>query len=97
MTSSPQGPAEPAETPEPPASTQPVDPSDDSLSVPQEYVLRDGESVSFTAPSDGTAHIVVNVVPPQRSSGFFGSCFQGCGCLLIILVVFSIIGSLIGR
>ncbi|MFM6973675.1 MAG: hypothetical protein ACKOXM_00775 [Agromyces sp.] len=61
--------------------------------VPREVNLRDGESVRFEIPTEGTPHIVVNVVPPQRSSGFLSSCFQGCGCILIILVVLGIIGS----
>lgn len=63
--------------------------------VSEEITLRDGESVSFTAPDEGTAHIVVNVVPPQRSTGFFGSCLQGCGCLVLIIVILSALGSVI--
>ncbi|MFM2411847.1 MAG: hypothetical protein RLZZ587_180 [Actinomycetota bacterium] len=94
-TNIPQEPTEPTEPSE--NGTVSGDVQKPATEPAQEYVLRDGESVSFTATSDGTANIVVNVVPPQRSSGFFSSCFQGCGCLVIIVVVFSIIGSLIGR
>ena len=72
----------------------PGDPAGDDSSPPEEVALRDGDTVSFTAPTDGTTHIVVNVVPPERSTGFFASCLQGCGCLIVIIVVLGAIGSL---
>jgi len=71
----------------------PGDPAGDDSPPPEEVTLRDGDTVSFTAPTDGTTHIVVNVVPPERSTGFFGSCLQGCGCLIVIIVVLGAIGS----
>lgn len=62
---------------------------------PTEITLRDGETITFEAPRDGTAHVVVNVVPPQRSIGFFSSCVQGCGCLVLVVLILSAIGSFI--
>ena len=70
------------------------DPADCDDSLPEEITLRDGDTVSFTAPTDGTTNIVVNVVPPERSTGFIGSCLQGCGCLIVIIVVLGALGSL---
>ena len=70
------------------------DPADRDDSLPEEITLRDGDTVSFTAPTDGTTNIVVNVVPPERSTGFIGSCLQGCGCLIVIIVVLGALGSL---
>lgn len=75
--------------PQEPADVPPEQPGE-----PTEITLRDGESVSFSAP-DGTSNIIVNVAPPQRSTGFFASCLQGCGCLVLVLVILGIAGSLI--
>lgn len=79
-------------------STIPPNPADDPTErdnpPPEEMTLRDGDTVSFTAPTDGTTNIVVNVVPPERSTGFVGSCLQGCGCLIVIIVVLGALGSL---
>lgn len=75
---------------------QPGEGSSDSgatSDAPTEVTLSDGESVTFTAPADGSTHIVVNVSPPQRSTGFFSSCLQGCGCLALVVVVLAIIGT----
>jgi hypothetical protein len=76
---------------------EPAEPNDQSASAPDEITLRDGESVRFTAPLDGETHIVVNVVPPQRSTGLVGSCLQGCGCLVVAVVILGLIGSVVGR
>lgn len=73
---------------------EPGVPADDSGSTPDALTLRDGESTNVRIPTDGSTHIVVNVVPPQRSVGFFSSCLQGCGCLVFVVVILGIIGSL---
>ncbi|MEY4396424.1 MAG: hypothetical protein RLZZ40_180 [Actinomycetota bacterium] len=62
---------------------------------PQEFTLKDGESISISAPQDGTTHVTVNIAPSGRSQGFFTSCLQGCGCVVLILVVLAIIGSFV--
>lgn len=91
----PQEPTEPTNQPdERPASAEP---SEGPAAPHTEITLRDGESVSFSAPTDGETHIVVNVVPPQRSIGLFGSCLQGCGCLFVAFVILGMIGSVLGR
>jgi hypothetical protein len=73
---------------------EPGVPADDSGSTPDEITLRDGETTNVSVPLDGSTNIVVNVVPPQRSAGFFSSCLQGCGCLVFVVVILGIIGSL---
>lgn len=75
------------------SSDRPTADGSSTAGIPQEVTLNDGDSITFTAPTDGTTHIVVNVAPPQRSTGFFSSCFQGCGCLLLIIVALSIVGA----
>ena len=62
---------------------------------PQEFTLKDGESISIAAPQDGTTHVTVNIAPPARSQGLFTSCLQGCGCVVLILVALAVIGSFI--
>ena len=73
---------------------EPAEDGSEQPGEPTEITLRDGESVTFSAP-DGAAHIVVNIAPPERSTGFFSSCLQGCGCLVLVLVIIGLVGSLI--
>lgn len=76
------------------ASTPPVDGTEPAdTPVTHEVTLRDGESVTFSAPADGTAHIVVNVVQPPRPTSFFGSCLEGCGCLFVIGLIIAFISA----
>lgn len=63
--------------------------------------LAPGESVSFEAPDGGTQHIVVNVVGgsgdsnrPQSPLGCIWSIFQGCGCLVLVVLAIGFFGSL---
>lgn len=79
-------PQDPAEEPVDPAPTDPDT---------QEVTLRDGESVSIEVPMGTNPNIVVNVVPPQRSVGFFTSCLQGCGCVALVLLALAFIGSFV--
>jgi hypothetical protein len=74
---------------------EPGEPTDDNSTTPDEITLRDGESASVRVPTDGSTNIVVNVVPPQRSNGFFSSCLQGCGCLVLVLVILAVFGSFV--
>jgi hypothetical protein len=71
----------------------PSTPDDPATVSNEEVVLHDGESVTLNIPSESTTHLVVNVVQPPRATGFFGSCMQGCGCLVIVAFVLAAIGS----
>ncbi|MFM6968188.1 MAG: hypothetical protein ACKOWN_04580 [Microbacteriaceae bacterium] len=62
---------------------------------PQEVTVHDGESVSISVPTDGATHVTVNMIPPARSTGFLSSCLQGCGCLVVVVVVLGLLGSLV--
>ena len=69
--------------------------SEAPISTPTEITLRDGDSVTLEVGAESPTHLVVNVVPPQRSTGFLSSCLQGCGCLVIVMIVLAVIGSFI--
>lgn len=40
-------------------------------------------------------NITINVVQPPRSTGFFTSCLQGCGCAVVLLLILAACGSFI--
>jgi hypothetical protein len=66
-----------------------------------EFTMSPGESISFEVPRGTDQNITVNVVGGVGSGGtprtLFGcvwSVFQGCGCIVLLLIAIGFIGSL---
>jgi hypothetical protein len=68
-----------------------------------EFTMSAGESISFEVPRGTDQNITVNVVggagsggTPQTLFGCVWSVFQGCGCIVLLLIAIGFIGSLFG-
>ena len=66
-----------------------------------EFTMSAGESISFEVPRGTDQNITVNVVggagsggTPQTLFGCVWSVFQGCGCIVLLLIAIGFIGSL---
>jgi hypothetical protein len=66
-----------------------------------DFTLAPGESISFEVPRGSDQNITVNVVggagnngTPRTLFGCVWSVFQGCGCLVLLVIAIGFIGSL---
>jgi hypothetical protein len=77
------------------------DENDEKVSPVGPINMAPGETVSFEAPSGEAAHIVVNVMGgsgdssrPRSPLSCIWSIFQGCGCLVLVLLAIGFLGAL---